>query len=76
MKVMKFKTNVDREDAISSLFDNEETISKWKLDFERPDHLLSVSGNEIDPQIIKDLVKKAGYEAELIRVIGIGGEDI
>lgn len=79
MKVLKFKTNIDCDECVkevSQVLDSENSISRWNIDTERPDHLLSVSGQEVDPQAIKDLIEKAGYKAELERAIGIGGEDI
>ncbi len=79
MKIFKFKTNIEGDGGIrevSPLLNEEKSISQWNIDQERRDHLLSVSGEELNPQIVKDLVGKAGYEAELVRVLAIGGEDV
>jgi copper chaperone len=79
MKILKFKTNIENQESlnqVSSLLDQEEAISKWKVDTEDNDHLLSVSGYDLEPDIVKALVERAGYRAELIRVLGIGGEDV
>lgn len=79
MKVLKFKTNIEDEESVrqvSSHLDQESSISKWNIDIERPDKLLSVSGDEIDPEIVKALIERAGYKAHLERALGLGGEDI
>jgi copper chaperone len=79
MEILKFKTNVTSSQEVSALspFLNEESaISRWKLDTESPDKVLSVSGHELDPQRVKNLVEKAGYKAEVIQVLGAGGVDL
>jgi copper chaperone len=48
----------------------------WKVDTKTPDKILSVSGNEIEPHHVKNLVEEAGFKAEVLRVQGIEGGDI
>ncbi|MER2999196.1 copper chaperone [Pontibacter populi] len=79
MEIIKFKTNVENEEALSRIapfLDNEESISRWHIDTESQDKLLSVSGNDLDPQQIENVVKQAGFMAELLRVIGIDGDGL
>ncbi|WP_018480070.1 hypothetical protein [Pontibacter roseus] len=79
MEVIKFKTNVENEEAISRVapyLDKEESISRWKLDTGSTENILSVSGTDLDPQRIENVVQQAGFKAEIIRVIGIGGKDL
>lgn len=79
MKVLKFKTNIGSEEKLKSLassLDQESTISKWNLDTDNPDNILSVSGHEVEPHIVENLVEQAGYKAEMIHVFGAGGGDV
>lgn len=79
MEILKFKTNVTDEAGVQNLrkhFDQEESISRWQLDAANPDHVLSVSGHEVSPQRIKNLIREAGYSAQLMRVFGAGGGDL
>lgn len=56
--------------------DKEESISRWHVDTERKDKLLSVSGTDLDPHRIENVVQQAGFKAEIIWVVGIGGKDL
>ncbi|GAA4455614.1 hypothetical protein GCM10023189_23620 [Nibrella saemangeumensis] len=79
MEILKFKTNIKCGGcvaAVTPFLDKDEQISKWQVDTESPDKLLSISGKDIDPQQIINLVEQAGYKAELVRVMGIGGGDL
>ncbi|GAB3833981.1 copper chaperone [Pontibacter rugosus] len=79
MEVIKFKTNVENEEALSRVapyLDKEESISRWKLDTGSTENILSVSGTDLDSQKIENVVQQAGFKAEIIRVIGISGKDL
>lgn len=79
MEVIKFKTNVDNEQALARVapyLDREESISRWKLNIGSTEKILSISGKDLDPQRIENVVKQAGFKAEIMRVIGIGGSDL
>jgi len=79
MEIIKFKTNVESQEALSIVapyLDKQEQISKWNLDTASEDKVLSVSGKELNPQAIEDAVGRAGYKAEIIRVMGIAGGDL
>jgi copper chaperone len=79
MKLLKFKTNIKCSNcvaAVAPFLDNSEDITNWQVDTESPDKILSVSGEKIEPHQIKELVSKAGYEAEVLRVQGLGGGEL
>lgn len=79
MEIIKFKTNVENQEALAKVaphLDKEKSISKWHLDTDSKERLLSVSGSELDPQVVENAIQKAGYKAEVIRVLGIGGGDL
>ncbi|WMJ72110.1 copper chaperone [Cytophagaceae bacterium ABcell3] len=79
MNILKFKTNIDNEKdlaKVSTALDKEELISKWKLDLESEENILSVSGEEITPDVIIKIFRETGYEAENLRIIAIGGHDL
>lgn len=79
MKILKFKTNINSEAGVkevSSYLDKDDAISKWDVDTKSQDNILSVSGEELEPYKVKNLVEQAGFQAEVIRIQGIGGGDI
>ena len=68
MKLL-FKTNVKCNGcrtAITPFLDNEPSINSWKVDIFDPDRLLTVEGEELDPQTVIDLLRKAGYQGEVL----------
>lgn len=79
MKILKFKTNINCGDCVNKVtpfLDREDSISKWQVDTQSKGKILSVSGEELDPQKVINAVEKAGFKAEMERVLGIGGEEI
>lgn len=79
MEIIKFKTNVDSQEALNKVapyLDKEDSISKWSIDIESSDNVLSVSGTNIDPQTIKNVVEQAGFRVEIKRVFGLSGGDL
>ncbi|MCI0474423.1 MAG: heavy-metal-associated domain-containing protein [Ignavibacteria bacterium] len=69
MTELKFKTNINCNHCIKKitpLMDEEKKITEWKVDIENPDKILTVSGEEISEQLVKDVLAKAGYVAEKI----------
>lgn len=64
---LKFKTNVKCKNCvakISPFLDESEKISEWNVDLESPDRVLTVTGNGISEEYIKNTLLKAGYKAE------------
>jgi copper chaperone len=79
MKILKFKTDVVNQDMLAKIapaLDQEKMISKWNLEPESEDHILSVSGEEITPAVVAKVLQEKGFQAILIRVQGIGGHDL
>ena len=79
MKILKFKTNINCGGCVKSVtpyLDGEKSISKWQVDTNSPDKILSVSGEGVEPHKVKSMVEKAGFKAEVVRVQGIGGGDL
>lgn len=79
MEVIKFKTNINNQDdlaKVSPYLNGEERISRWKIDIESPDKILSVSGKDLNPQAVKNAVERAGFYADTTRVIGLNGSDL
>lgn len=79
MKILKFKTNINCGECVKKVtpfLDGEESISKWQVDTRSRDKILSVSGEELNPQKVINAVEKAGFKAETDRVLGIGGGDL
>lgn len=69
MNTLKFKTNVKCGGCIAIVtpFLNKiEGISKWSVDTNSPDKILSVEAENIIPEEITNTLKTAGYQANLI----------
>ncbi|KAA3438707.1 copper chaperone [Rufibacter hautae] len=79
MELLKFKTNIGQEEEIGKVapyLDGVTEVSKWKVDTNTGENILSVSGDNLDPQKVKNAVAEAGFSAELLRVLGIGGDEL
>ena len=79
MEILKFKTNIKCGGCVKTVtpyLDGEKSISRWQVDTENPDKILSVSGHDVDPQKVKSLVEQAGFKAEVVRVLGASGGDL
>jgi len=79
MKILKFTTNIENGEMLDTLapfLDQEKRISQWNLDTESPEKILSVSGEELTPDLIVKAVESAGFDAKTIRVQAIGGHDL
>jgi hypothetical protein len=79
MKIFRFRTSLtDRHqvEEISPLLKSEKSISKWNVDLEGEKAVLSVSGEDLDPAVVKKLLSQRGFSAEIFHVIAIGGHDL
>jgi len=67
METLKFKTNIKCGGCIATVtpFLNDlPEISKWEVDTDNPDKILTVEGNDqLDADTVVDTLKKAGYVA-------------
>lgn len=69
MNTLKFKTNVRCDNCVAKItpFINENpNIKKWEVDLTIPDRILTVEGEDVKPQDVKDALSKAGYTAEIL----------
>ena len=67
MDTLKFKTNIKCNNCVAKVspyLDESEFISEWNVDLENPDRILTVTGNNISSEYIKETLLKAGYKAE------------
>ncbi|MFB9864736.1 copper chaperone [Rufibacter immobilis] len=79
MELLKFKTNVQSQQQIEQVgpfLEKLQEIENWKIDVGTEENILSISGTNLNPQEIENAVKMAGYTAELLRVLGIGGQGL
>lgn len=79
MEILKFKTNVaDQQDVarVAPYLAKLVGIENWRIAPETKENILSIAGINLDPQLVENAVKEAGFQAELLRVLGVGGEDL
>ncbi|MDQ3291536.1 MAG: copper chaperone [Bacteroidota bacterium] len=79
MEILKFKTNIaSQEDLnkVAPLLDKMEAISKWQIDTETKENILSISGDNVNPQQVENALAEVGFKAEVLRVLGISGEEL
>jgi copper chaperone CopZ len=70
MNILKFKTNVRCDNCkakIKPFLDEKTNIKKWDVDLTVPERILTVEGEEVKPDEVKDALSKAGYTAETIK---------
>ena len=64
MSTLKFKTNINCNSCIAkatSHLDEEKSIDKWEVDIKTVDKVLTVSGENLDKEKVKELIEKAGF---------------
>ena len=69
MNTYQFKTNINCSGCIAkvtSYLDGNKDISEWKVDTQNPQKILTVQTDQLSKEAVADLVKSAGYKAELI----------
>ena len=67
METLKFKTNVKCNNCVAKIspyLDESDKITEWNVDIENPDRILTVTGNDITNEYVKETLLKAGYKAE------------
>jgi copper chaperone CopZ len=63
---MKFKTNINCGNcvrAVSGMLNQEKRITRWAVDTEHPDKILTVEGG-LSPDDVVQTVYQAGFDAE------------
>ena len=79
MEILKFKTNINCGSCVATVtpfLNKEESIQNWQVNTSSADKVLTVSGHEINPQNIKNIVEQAGFKAHFLQVLGVSGNDL
>ena len=69
METLKFKTNVNCGGCVANVtphLNQVKGIEKWEVDTANPQKVLTIETPDLDPEVIIDTLKTAGYKAELI----------
>ncbi|HEY3370255.1 MAG TPA: heavy-metal-associated domain-containing protein [Prolixibacteraceae bacterium] len=69
MEMLKFKTNVNCGGCIATItphLNQVEGIVKWSVDTSNPLKILTVEAPGLSPEVIVEVLKKAGYKADPI----------
>ena len=69
METLKFKTTINCGSCVAKVtpvLDNQEDISKWEVDTENPDKILTVQGADIDEADLVKSLQKIGFKAERV----------
>lgn len=70
METLKFKTNIKCGGCISTVtphLDGLAEVSKWAVDTNTPDKILTIESDlDLDEELIKETLKKAGFQAERV----------
>jgi copper chaperone len=67
METLKFKTNVKCNNCVAKIspyLDESEHIMEWNVDLNDPERILTVTGEGLTKEHVKDSLLKAGYTAE------------
>ncbi|MBE8712487.1 heavy-metal-associated domain-containing protein [Sphingobacterium hungaricum] len=66
MSTKQFKTTINCDACIAKVtpvLNADETITKWSVDTQNPDKILTVEGESIDSDDLVHTLKKIGYSA-------------
>lgn len=69
METLRFKTNINCGNCIKAVtphLNNVAGITSWQVDTDNPDKVLTVEGDGLNTEAVKQLVEKAGFKAEAI----------
>lgn len=64
---VKYKTNINCNGCIAAVtpsLNGSDTIEKWEVDINNPEKILTVELKDNNPEVVKELVQKAGYRIE------------
>jgi len=67
MKTLTFKTNIHCDSCVQNVtpfLNRSAGEENWNVDINNPEKILSVSGENIDPEKIKSSLEEAGYKAD------------
>ena len=69
MDTLKFKTTINCGSCIAKVkpvLDSQEDVTKWEVDTDNPDKILTVQGENIDEADLVKVLQKVGYKAERV----------
>ena len=69
METLKFKTNVNCGGCIATVtphLNQVKGIAKWNVDTANPLKILTVEATDLNPEVIIEVLKVAGYKADLM----------
>lgn len=69
MKTLKFKTNVNCGGCVATVtphLNKVKGIVKWSVDTSNPMKILTIETEVMNPEMIIEVMKNAGYKADLI----------
>ncbi len=69
MKTLKFKTNIKCGGCVATItpfLNNEKGVARWSVDTTSPQKILTVETAGLSAGEIVGILKKAGYQAELL----------
>jgi len=69
METLKFKTNVNCGGCVAAVtphLNQVKGILKWSVDTTNPMKVLTVEASELDPDMVVETLKSAGYKADLM----------
>lgn len=69
MKTLKFKTNVNCGGCIATItphMNKVEGIINWNVDTANPQKIMTVEADGLQPEVVVETLKNAGYRAEVI----------
>ncbi|MBS1616009.1 MAG: heavy-metal-associated domain-containing protein [Bacteroidetes bacterium] len=70
METLKFKTTINCAGCIKAVtpsLNKLEGIQSWEVDTQQADKVLTVAGEGIDAETIRQAIEKAGFRAEPLR---------
>ncbi|MGE5521918.1 MAG: heavy-metal-associated domain-containing protein [Candidatus Dadabacteria bacterium] len=65
----QFKTNINCSGCIATVtpyLNANNEIKRWEVDVVNPNKILTVETDHLTPEMVREIVKKAGYKAEKI----------
>jgi copper chaperone len=69
MKKYRFKTNIQCEGCIEKVtpyLNANNEIRSWSVDIQNPNKILTIETDNLTNEMIKEIVKKAGYDVKVI----------
>ncbi|MBC6991097.1 MULTISPECIES: heavy-metal-associated domain-containing protein [Hymenobacter] len=67
MPTLQFKTNINCGGcvrAVTPLLNEEKEITRWQVDTDNPAKILTVEGEQVQPEQVIRAVQEAGFEIE------------